>query len=90
MEKKYSGIRDIAKVAGVSVATVSRVINTPDLVSKKTLEQVSRVIREQHYYPNLVARSLYNQTARSIALFVLDLDCAFFIALIRSLNRIVF
>lgn len=88
MVKKNMGIREIAKMAGVSVATVSRVINTPELASGKMREKVSAVIEEYHYVPNLGARNLFAQTSNSIALFVYDLENPFFVALVKELNKI--
>ncbi|MGV6819917.1 MAG: LacI family DNA-binding transcriptional regulator [Parvularcula sp.] len=51
-------LRDVAEAAGVSQMTVSRVLNTPDLVREKTREKVEGAIRELNYRPNLLARSL--------------------------------
>lgn len=90
-QKTYLGVRDIAKLCNVSVATVSRAINTPEKVSPGTLRKIQKVIQEHHYVPNLVAKNMYQQEgSRSIAIFILDLECALFVALIRSLNRIAF
>ncbi|MBL8095983.1 MAG: LacI family DNA-binding transcriptional regulator [Anaerolineales bacterium] len=51
-------IRDVAKQAGVGLATVSRVINNSPLVSAATREKVSRIIAELDYHPNPTARRL--------------------------------
>ena len=47
----YIGIRDIAKLAGVSTATVSRVINNPEMTSEKVRKKVQKVIEEYNYNP---------------------------------------
>lgn len=90
MTKKRLGIRDIAKLAGVSVATVSRVINTPELTSEAVREKVSRIIEEYNYVPNITAGNLYSKNSNSFALFVYDLENPFFIALIKELHKIAF
>ncbi|MGI6722514.1 MAG: LacI family DNA-binding transcriptional regulator [Anaerovoracaceae bacterium] len=51
-------IREIAKEAGVSVATVSRVMNHPETVADKTRERIEKIIAEEEYTPNWFARSL--------------------------------
>ena len=51
-------IRDVAKYAGVSTATVSRVLNKKDVVSEETLQKVTEAVEKLSYHPNLLARSL--------------------------------
>lgn len=85
---KSIGIREVAKLAGVSVATVSRVINNTGKTSEKTKEKVNKIVKEYNYVPNIVAKNMYSSTSNSIALFVLDLNNPFFIALIKALNAI--
>ncbi len=56
-------IRHIAKKAGVSVATVSRVLNHPEHVAPKTREKIEKIIKETEYTPNWFARGLnFNKT----------------------------
>ena len=56
-------IKEIARKAGVSVATVSRVLNHPDSVAPKTKERILNVIEESEYTPNWFARGLnFNKT----------------------------
>ena len=71
MKWKYSeirsgvqlNIREIAKKAGVSVATVSRVLNHPQSVAPKTREKIEKIIQEEEYTPNWLARGLnFNKT----------------------------
>lgn len=69
---------DVAKRAGVSQSTVSRVLNTPAKVSKHTYEKVVQAMEELHYRPNSVARSLVNQETKSIALISGPLHNPFF------------
>lgn len=62
-------IQKIAKLAGVSVATVSRVLNNSDTVKARNRERVLEAIRESNYQPNLLARQL--RTARSSMILVM-------------------
>nr|WP_318382661.1 LacI family DNA-binding transcriptional regulator [uncultured Enterobacter sp.] len=62
-------IQKIARLAGVSVATVSRVLNNSDTVKAKNRERVLQAIQESNYQPNLLARQL--RTARSSMILVL-------------------
>jgi len=89
-KKQFFSIRDIAKIAGVSTATVSRVINQPDSTSKKIREKVEGVIKEYNYVPNQMAKNLFSQTSNSIAIFVYDVSNPFFTTLITELNNIAF
>lgn len=61
-------IKDVAKRAGVSPSTVSRVITDHPRISPDTKEKVRAVMAELGYYPNAIARSLVNQTSNSIGL----------------------
>ena len=54
-------IMSVARMAGVSKSTVSRVLNNEPTVKPKTREQVLRVIEESGYMPNEIARSLARQ-----------------------------
>ena len=69
---RNSTIRDIATYAGVSVATVSRVINKLDNVSDETAKRVQDAIEALDYYPNRAARELKNQTTKTIAFIIAD------------------
>ena len=86
----YINIRDIARLAGVSTATVSRVINHPELISPKTREKVLSVIEKHHYVPNQTMKSILSRSSNSIALFIYDMTNPFFISLIQELNRVAF
>lgn len=70
-------IHDIAKMAGVSVATVSRVINNKGYVKEETRRRVEQVIQEQGYRPNAVARSLINSDSSMIAVIMAERPYAF-------------
>ena len=68
---------DIARIAGVSRATASRVINEHPDVSASTREKVRRVIEENNYQPNLAARMLATQRTQIISIVINNLPQAF-------------
>src|SRR5699024_6281904 len=61
---------DVAKAAGVSIITVSRVLNKPELVSEKTLTRVKAVVDELGYVPNLLAGNLKSNRSRLIVVLL--------------------
>ena len=65
-------IKDIARIAGVSVTTVSKVLNDYPDISKQTKEMVKRVIARENYRPNAIARSLSSHKSHSIGIFFTD------------------
>lgn len=71
-------ITDIARLSGVGIATVSRVINQTGSVSEKTRKKVMEVINEYNYIPNNNARNLKMTQSDNIALFVKYISNPFF------------
>ena len=71
-------IRDIAKLANVSVATVSRIINNSGKVSKDTREKVNQIINETNYHPNQVARTLYQKRSKMIGIIIPFIENVFY------------
>ncbi|MGD6872416.1 LacI family DNA-binding transcriptional regulator [Sutcliffiella horikoshii] len=67
-------IKDIARVAGVSVTTVSRALNGYSDVNKKTRQRIEEVAKELNYSPNTVARSLVMKKSKTIGLLVSDMN----------------
>ncbi len=65
MDKEFSNIRivDIAKMAGVSVGTVDRVIHNRGRVSEENRKKVQAILEMVHYQPNLMARSLASKNS---------------------------
>lgn len=74
----FPTIMDVAQAAGVSIATVSRVINGIDKVNEATVTKVRTAIEELHYTPNAAAQILANQTTNTIGLLVPEISGAFF------------
>lgn len=87
---KHMSIREIAQISGVSTATVSRVINNPELTSPKIRKKVLEVIEEYNYVPNQFAKNIFSKKSNTIAIFVYDMGNPFFIKLLGALNRIAF
>ncbi|QGQ97381.1 LacI family transcriptional regulator [Paenibacillus psychroresistens] len=70
--------KDVAKRAGVSQPTVSRVLNNPESVKPEKRNKVLQAMEELGYYPNLIARSLVTNSTRTIALISGTLKNGFF------------
>ena len=79
-------IRDIARMCGVGVSTVSRVINDHPDVNPQTRERILSVIQKSGYIPNNSARNLKRTEARSIALVLKDIRNPFFTSMIDLLE----
>lgn len=79
-------IRDVAKLAGVSVATVSRAINESGYVSKEAREKIEAAIKELDFSPNEVARSLYKNNSKLIGLLLPDISNPFFPLLAKGVE----
>ncbi|WP_338108286.1 LacI family DNA-binding transcriptional regulator [Bacillus pseudomycoides] len=86
--KRMSTIKDVAKLAGVSVATVSRVLNKNGYVHEDTLKKVERAIELLDYKPSTVARSLYNKKSRLIGLVVPNIVNPFFPEVARAVEDV--
>lgn len=69
-EKRKFGIKDIARIANVSIATVDRVLNNRKDVSEKTRQKIKEIIKEYNYQPNLYARSLSVKNNLSFAVVI--------------------
>lgn len=78
------GVKDVAAAAGVSVGTVSNVLNQPERVSARTVERVQQAIRELGFVRNDAARQLRAGRSRSIGLVVPDIGNPFFADVVRG------
>jgi len=86
--KKSVTINDIAKEAGVSKATVSRVLNTPEKVSEETRKKVLEVIKKRQYRPNPFARGLNTRKTGVIGVLVSDITNPFYAVMVRSIEEV--
>lgn len=71
-------IEDVAEKAGVSVTTVSRVLNNRGYISQKTRDKVYQVMKELHYQPNEMARALFRRKSNMIGLVIPAVSHPFF------------
>src|SRR5690242_13299769 len=80
-------IRDVARRAQLSVATVSRALNGFDNVSQQAKERVSEAVRELGYVPHAGARSLSLARTNAIGVVLPDLHGEFFSEIVRGMDR---
>lgn len=81
-----STIYDVAKVAGVSIATVSKVINNTGQISEKTRQRVLEVMKSLNYLPSAIASALTGKGTYTIGLLIPDLANPFFAEIARSVE----
>lgn len=85
-----ANIKDVAKRANVSVATVSRVINNKGYVNEETRMLVEKAIKELNYIPNEVARSLYKKVSKSIGVIFPHLSNPFYYYVLEGIEALAF
>lgn len=81
-------IKDVAQLAGVSVATVSRVINHSPKASTASREAVNSAMETLNYHPNANARALAQQNTKTIGLVVGDVSDPFFGAMVKAVEQV--
>ena len=81
-------IKDVAKEAGVSVATVSRVINKSPKASQNSIDAVTQAMSKLGYRPNAAARALVSQSTNTIGVLVGDVSDPFFGTLVKSVDNV--
>ncbi|OKP95207.1 LacI family DNA-binding transcriptional regulator [Paenibacillus sp. P46E] len=79
-------LKDVAKNAGLSINTVSRVLNNRGYISEKTKEKVYRVMKEMNYQPNEMARALFRKRSNMIGLIIPTISHPFFAELTYHLE----
>lgn len=77
-------MEDVAKAAGVSTATVSRVLNSPSLVAEATLTRVHRAIERLGYQPNVFAQGLTTRRSQLLGILLPDIHGEFYSELLRG------
>lgn len=82
-----ASIKDVARRAGVSVTSVSRVLNGEKYVSQELLDKVNRAIEELNYTPSHIARSLKMQKTNTIGIIVPDLTSQFCSTILSSIEE---
>lgn len=81
-------IYDVAGAAGVSLATVSRVLNNPEKVKKETRERVLKVIDELGYRPNVIARGLASRKTTTVGAIVSDMTRASIAEMLAGISEV--
>lgn len=80
-------LKDVAKASGLTVGTVSRVLNNRGYISDKTREKVYRVMKELNYQPNEMARSLSKQKNNTIGVILPQIEHPYFAKVLSRLER---
>lgn len=84
---KTSTLQDVARVAQVSTATVSRTLSNPDVVSESTRTRVAEAVTATGYRINRAARNLRTQRAHSVLVLLPDLANPFFSTILEGISR---
>ena len=82
-----ANIYEVAELAGVSLATVSRVINPGTRVSEKTREKVLTAMKQLGYRPNSIAQSLATRSSNSVGVLVSELNGPFYGAMLSAIEE---
>ena len=83
-------LEDVARLAGVSKTTVSRVLNNRGYISDRTKKAVNDAVAELHYLPNAVARQLFKKETKIVGLIFPTIDNPFFSELVAELEKRLF
>lgn len=81
-------IKDVAILSGVSVATVSRVINNSPKASQASRDAVFKAMHELNYHPNANARALAHQNNETLGLIVADVSDPFFGTMVKAVEQV--
>jgi LacI family repressor for deo operon, udp, cdd, tsx, nupC, and nupG len=85
--EKTPTIQDVARIAKVSTATVSRALSTPQRVSTETITRVNDAVALTGYTPNEAARSLRQKTAKTILVALPDIGNSFFSSILDAIEK---
>ncbi|GKX28691.1 LacI family transcriptional regulator [Vallitalea longa] len=88
-EKKRATIADVAKLAGVSITTVSRVMNKNYPVKEETRQKVEKAIEELEFKPNLLARGLIHNKTQTIGILTPSIENLFFSQVVKGIDSII-
>jgi DNA-binding LacI/PurR family transcriptional regulator len=84
-----ASIIEVAKLAGVSIATVSRVVTNSAFVEKPTRQRVEKAIKELNYVPNLLAKGMKEKSGGFIGLVITEISHEFFSSVISDIEEYV-
>ena len=82
-----TNIRKVAELAGVSVATVSRTLRSPDVVSPATRDRVLQAVNEAGYQPNLMAVRFRSRRTQNLVVLVPTIANTFFARVIAGIQE---
>lgn len=82
-----AGIKDIAKIAGVSISTVSYALNGSNKVTEETRKRIKAIADELNYVPNMAARTLKRQQTNIIGVYLVDYGGSFYGELLEGIKR---
>ena len=85
---RVSTVKEIAAIANVSVATVSRALQRPEVVSESTRQRIHEVVKRLGYTPNALARNLRTARTRLIVALLPDIANPFFSEVIRGIEQV--
>lgn len=88
MDKKEISISEVAKRAGVSKSTVSRILNNKGKFSKEVVERVRKIVKKYNYKPNILARSLRSRKTKAVGLILPSVTNLFFLEIIKGVEDI--
>ncbi len=88
MKKKNITMKDVAALAGVSVSSVSHVINGTRYVERKTKTRIRKAIAVLNYKPNIIDRSLKEKGTETIGIIITDIRDTFFLMPSNLLNPV--
>lgn len=80
-------IKDVAKLAGVSISTVSRTLSNKIFVEEETRQKVLKAVKELGYKPNMMAKGLKEGKTRTLALLIPDINSLFYPMLMKSIEK---
>lgn len=80
-------IRDVAKEAGVSIATVSKALNGIDVVRPSTKEKVEKAAQKLHYVPNLMGKQLKGKTTKMLGFYTTSMTGPYFSTLVNAIAQ---
>jgi LacI family transcriptional regulator len=86
--RKRAGLKDVANLAGISIASVSRVLSEKGYSSKELRQKVMDAVKQLNYRPNLQARGLRKQSSHSIGLLIPNLLNAYYTAVADTVSQL--
>ena len=81
-------LRDVARIAGVSTATVSRALERPDAVAEETKRRILEAVASCGYTPNISARNLRKMETRLVTILIPDVTNPFFNEIVRGIEQV--